>query len=180
MRHYQLKSPWPAEPAGERQAARPAAARHVARDYQADGGWKPLTRRQKWRLCELALRAARAMGEPVSGLAHAEWRRDEARRSAGCRISEGCQRDYSALKAHFLNLAGEPDAAFGELMQADGNTRRVALWNLTKALGERGLPAAYAEAICRRQYKCGLAQASAPQLWRLLYTVKNRREKRST
>lgn len=167
MRHYQLR---PTADAG--------CCHHVARDYQADGGWKPLSRRQKWRLSELALQAARAMGEPVHGLAHAEWRHQEARRAAGVRISEACQRDYTALKAHFLNLAGEPEAAFSELMQADDNPRRVALWNLTRALSERGLPAAYAEAICRRQYKCSLAQAAAPQLWRLLYTVKNRRAKR--
>lgn len=170
-------------PAGCTPVARPTAGcrrhdgRRVARDYQADAGWKPLSGKQKWRLAELARAAAKATGAPVGGRAHAEWRHAEARRVCGLRISEASQRDFVPLRAHFLNLAGEPGEAFGALMKEGGNARRVALWNLHKMLAERGLPPAYAEAICARQYKCALADASAPQLWRLVFTVKNRRGK---
>ena len=39
---------------------------------------------------------------------------------------------------------------------------------------EAGLPESYAAAICRRQYRCALSEASDKQVWCLVYTVRNR------
>jgi hypothetical protein len=44
---------------------------------------------------------------------------------------------------------------------------------------ERGLKFPdYPGAICRAQNKCGLGGATEKQLWRLVYTVRNRKKKK--
>lgn len=103
------------------------------------------------------------------------WRREQAIRACGLRISEASQRHFAALRAHFLDLAGAHAAAFETLVRDEDNPRRIALHALAKACDQRGLPLAYPAAICRRQYRCDLDHATAPQLWRLTFTIRNRR-----
>jgi len=134
--------------------------------------WHPLTREQKARLSILARAAFAKSG---SGDANV-WRREVAIRACGRRISEAVQRDYLTLKATFQDLAGESGRALETLLRSESEPQRVALYRLTQECGKRGLQLAYPEAICRRQYHCGLSQASPKQLWNLLYTVRNRRE----
>lgn len=154
--------------------ARPAPPARVPRDYAPDGGGNPLTRGQKARLCILAKRAADRAGLPESGPEHDAWRAEEAVDCCGRRISAALQRHWPALHARFADLAGDVATAFKTLVAESGNPRRVALWKLRKALEEAGLDESYAAKICRDQYKCRPDEATAPQLWRLVFTVKNR------
>lgn len=142
-------------------------------DYQPDAHGR-LSLYQKRRLVLLARRAFNKQGRP--GGDFDTWRREIALRACGLRISEADQRDWAALKAAYLDAAGDSGRAFETLMREDDNKRRIAMHKLVRACTERGLPLAYPEAICRRQYRCCLGEASAPQLWRLVFTVKNRRK----
>jgi len=83
---------------------------------------------------------------------------------------------YARVLAHFQQKAGEGEAASHTLARDADNPRRIARYKLGRALAERGLAEEYAATICRRQYRCELDQASAGQLWRLLYTIRNRRQ----
>jgi hypothetical protein len=129
---------------------------------------------QKRRLVMLARRAWEKRGKP--GESFDAWRVGVAVRACGLRIREAMQRDWGSLKAAFEDELGESGRAFETLMRDEDNKRRIALHKLTQACGERGLPLAYPEAICRRQYRCGLHEATVAQVWRLFFTVKNRRK----
>lgn len=123
----------------------------------------------------------------------AAWRHVEQGKVMGSlrqSLREATQRDYPALRAHFLRLRGagledKGETAAAETCEAaadrwtaraatDG-TRR-AFFILRAALEERGLAESYAAAICRTQYRCPLSMASEKQLWRLVFTIKNRRK----
>lgn len=88
------------------------------------------------------------------------------------------QRDYKAVEAHFLALLGRKEEAQRSLARAGTEPKRQAEAVLRENLDKFALPMAYAEAICRRQNKCSLAEASAKQVWRLVYTIRNRGGKR--
>lgn len=106
------------------------------------------------------------------------WRRDQLERVCGARSFRDCGHDdYSLLMAHFHHLAGETDASARQFARATAEGRRRALFLLERECGRRGVDwPEYPGAICRRQYKCPLAEASERQLWRLLYTVRSRRD----
>jgi hypothetical protein len=87
--------------------------------------------------------------------------------------SEG---DFERLRAHFLALSGFPVQAARALVRHATEPGRIALWTLRQALAERGLLESYAAAICRRQFRCELLEASDRQLWFLIFTVRNRRK----
>lgn len=159
MRVYQLK------PIGD--------AKHRGDAECPDAGWKPLTRNQKTRLVLLAKRGWAAAGEPGE---FDPWRQDVAVQACGRRISEASQKHWADLKAEFQSRAGDEAGAFETQLREGDNKRRIAMHKLTEALAQKGLPGAYAAAICRTQYKCPLEEASAGQLWRLFYTVKNRKK----
>lgn len=156
------------------------AARRRPTDYAPDIAQRPLSRKQKARLCILARQAAEQLGAPQTGPAHHQWRHDQAIAACGHRISAARQAHWADLHAWFVDRAGRADAAFTTLMRADDNPRRIAMHKLREALTQRGLAEAYAAAICQRQNKCPLHDASAPQLWRLLFTVRNRRKPQRT
>lgn len=149
--------------------------KYVVRDsnYAPDRSQEPLTREQKASLSVLARRAWRRLGR---GEKEDAWRQAQAIKAVGHRISEGRQRDFLPLRAHFLDLAGHSGTALDTLMAAESEPHRIAMFKLGQACSERGLPLAYPEAICRRQYRCSLAEASSSQIWRLIFTVRNRRQ----
>lgn len=148
--------------------------RRVPGDYAPEAGSGPLTLRQKRRLVLLAKQAWLKRGQPGD---FDTWRRTVAERACGLRISRALQRDWARLKAAFLDEMGESGAALDTLLRDQDNARRIALHKLWQACTARGLPMAYPDVICRRQYHCPLGEATAPQLWRLVFTVKNRRKK---
>ena len=112
------------------------------------------------------------------------WRHEETHRLIGITsLTQANQTHYADLLTHFQALAGETSRAFNTAMRGSDNPRRVARWKLNEALREGELRQAYAAAICWRQYRCALAEATEAQLWRLVYTIKNRvnaRKKKGT
>lgn len=90
------------------------------------------------------------------------------------------QNDYGAVKGHFLALLGREGAAMKAIVNGAGNGKRTAEIKLLEALREGGFHLGYAEAICRKQFHCTVADASAAQTWKLFYTVRNRGRKRNS
>jgi len=105
------------------------------------------------------------------------WRHVEQGNAVGIQSLCACtQAHYGRLVAHFQALGGNAAAATRTLARDTDNDRRIARYKLDQALHERGLREEYAAAICRRQYRCGLADANSQQVWRLVYTIRNRRK----
>lgn len=108
----------------------------------------------------------------------AAWRHVEQGKACGRQSLRLCnQDDFLRLRAHFRALLGHGGAAVSDLLRHQEEPRIRARWKLQRALEERGLEESYAAAICRRQFKCALADASEKQLWNLYFTVTNRRQK---
>ena len=150
--------------------------RQVGSDYSPEGEWNPLSNEQKARLSLLAKRAARLQYLPESGKEHDAWRQERSLALAKVRISEARQRHWNDLHAVWQDLAGEPDKAFNTLMRADGNPRRVAKFKLDQELKARGLADKYAATICFSMFKVSLADASAKQLWKVLFTIRSHKK----
>ncbi len=141
-----------------------------------------LTRVQKARLCVLSRQAFEAVNHraPANTAEADQFRHEQVTRAVGADGLRLCrQDDYKALEAFFLDLAGESGQALTAHMEHATEPARVALETLRAECEERGISLNYAEAICRKQYKCELADADANQLWRLTFTVKNRRRNRA-
>ena len=103
------------------------------------------------------------------------WRHVETRKAVGIEsLCECTQAHYARALAHFQRLAGQESVAQHTEAKDQDNPRRIALWKLNDALRQRDLAREYAAKICRAQYRCGLDEASAGQLWRLIYTIRNR------
>ena len=151
-----------------------SSARRAADAACPDASWKRLSRTQKMNLSILAAQAYAY--QRVSGVPVDQWRREEAIRACGVRISEATQAHWADLKSAFQVLAGSPEKAFNTQLRAGDNKRRIAMNKLTAACKERGLPLGYPAAVCLTQFKCRLEEASAKQLWCLFYTVRNRRK----
>lgn len=147
----------------------------------------PLSKLQKRELSQLSDRAfeavataARERGEdpPMDWKARAEFRHAEVAKAvskAGLRCCS--QADYASVKAHFLHLAGRDGEAMTWHMRAQTEPRRQAetvLFREVQAAAAAGITPKYVEAICCTQYRCCIAEASANQLWKLVYTVRNR------
>ncbi len=177
------RQPAPPAPAAPSPTSRDGAAtepRIPDAAVQARGG---LSNDQKANLSILARRAYDRHREV--GLADGsfdEWRHAECRAASGGRIGgfrEAMQRDYRLLRGHFANLAGDgataiQDAIHGDSDEADRGQARAILRRECRRRGH-AFPE-YPASICRTQYKCGLDEASAKQLWSLIYTVRNRKK----
>jgi len=145
-----------------------------------------LTSKQKARVCMLARKGwelwASAdwegglnVGVSDSALFRA-WRTQAQREACGQMSLRMChQEDFPKLMAHFSRLAGDEKQEqywMGKLVM--DNTSRV-LFTLKRNCEEFGLNyPEYPNAICLRQYKCGLRAATEKQLWSLVYTIRNR------
>jgi len=123
----------------------------------------------------------------------AAWRHVEQGKVMGAMrqsLREATQRDYALLRAHFLRLRAEGLATQGDQARADAVEHTADQWSvraatdgtrrarylLRQALRDRDLREDYAAAICRTQNKCSLDDASEKQLWRLIFTIRNRRK----
>lgn len=151
----------------------PATNNNAAGLAAAGGERSPLSRFQKMLLAKAARRAWLARGSPAPG--EAAWRREQALRTAGVRISQARQSDYANLRACFLDAQKRHAAAFNVLVTEPQNKVRIARWKLLKECVQRRLPLSYPEAICRRQFRRPLDEATAKQLWCLIFTIRNRR-----
>jgi hypothetical protein len=140
---------------------------------------KPLSKLQKATLSQWAKKGyTRAKDLDLTDESESDWRGREAIAACGRRVSEATNGDYLLLLAHFQNLSGDSGRAFSSVMRAEGDPKRQAMHKLTTELAKADLDQSYAEKICLDTYKCTLAQASAKQLWQLMYTVRNRAPKK--
>lgn len=141
----------------------------------------PLTIPQKSYLARLARRAfsrARALalgrGEVWAADPNA-WRHAEVAAASGKLGLRCCsQDDFCAVEAHFLELLGQSGAAFNAHVRAATESRRQAEAVLVRECAAGGFALDYAAAICRRQFKCSIFDASEKQLRCLIFTIRNR------
>jgi hypothetical protein len=103
-----------------------------------------------------------------------DWRVEECRKACGARLSEAQQKDFSAIKSHFANIAGQSGKAFDSAMRSGTEKERIAHAVLKKDCAKAGVELSYASHICWAQFKCKLEDATAKQLWCLVFTVRNR------
>jgi hypothetical protein len=144
--------------------------------YPSPGG--PLSREQKARICIMAREAFQITTDDAD---FTDWRRDQQLRACGKEsLKEAVQSDYLPLRAHFENLLGKSDRALETHLRAAQEPQRIAMMKLRAACDDAGLDLAYPSKICRQQYKCELDEANANQLWRLVFTVRNRKKKKAT
>jgi hypothetical protein len=141
----------------------------------------PLSKIQKRYLCQIARRAlnqvralARVRGEAFD-VKEEDWRHEEVIVACGKHGLRCCsQDDYKTVEAHFLDRLGAHGAAFNAQVRAATEKRRQAEAVLVRELEKAGLHLNYANAICQRQYRCTIFDATERQLWNLVYTVRNR------
>lgn len=137
----------------------------------------PLKRGQVTALVILAKQAWTSLRQVRDDVPDFEtWRQAEAVKACGHRISFALVKHFSALKRHFANIAGDSGKAFNSAMREGTEDKRIAMAKLAEACQERGLEMSYPAAICRRQFKRSLEDASAKQTWCLVFTVRNRRK----
>jgi hypothetical protein len=142
----------------------------------------PLSKKQKARLAMLSDRAFARLGggsgDCATALAREQFRHAQVA-SAVSKLGLRCcsQTDYKLVEAHFLFLLGEDGASLNAHLRGLTNPDRVAAWKLQQAIADAadaGITRDYVAAICRRQYRCALADCTARQCWSLLFTVRNR------
>lgn len=142
----------------------------------------PFSNEQKASICILARTAADSMGLSFVSTAHfREWRQEQQFKAVGKQsLTECVQDDFLPVKAHFLNLAGKSVPAMNAHLEHQTEPERIAMHKLAEALAVIGKPMAYAAAICRNQNKCELSEANSKQIWRLVFTIKNRGPKKAS
>jgi hypothetical protein len=149
--------------------------------FRPPGQSTPLSRGEKAYLARLAkdawaqLDRAGAIDQPES-----EWRRDQAIAAIGKRISEAVRGDFAALKTHFLAMAGKTRRAFDTAL-ADttaAQSRATALYHLKAELTKHQLDSSYAAAILADKYKTTTNDATAKQLWTIVYDVRRNMRRR--
>jgi hypothetical protein len=146
----------------------------------------PLSHKQKRYLSQLSDRAfARSADIPV-GPNHADknvsatdqrtlYRHTQVALACGKAGLRCCsQDDYKLVEAHFLALLGETVKAFNAGVRAATEPRRQAEAVLVRECERFGLRLSYAAAICRSVFKCSLEDASPNQLFKVMYTIRNR------
>ena len=150
--------------------------------YPSVGG--PLERNDKARICILA---REAFDKADTDLDFETWRRHEQflavtganpllDRTSRLSLRDCTKRDLLKLVAHFQNLAGEPGRAVNTHLRAVVQDNALAMRKLEMECAARGIKISYPAKICAKQYKCALEEASPNQLWRLVFTVRNRRK----
>lgn len=148
-----------------------------------------LTNPQKATICQLAHEAWEARpdirepliecnGATMSKTAIFEaWRHVEQGKAVGRQSLTKCtsEHDFLRLCAHFrAMIPGQEGRAVRTLARHEAEPRLVAMHKLRQACSAAGLELGYAAAICRTQNRCSLDEASEKQLWRLVFTIKNR------
>ena len=141
----------------------------------------PLSNEQKANLCIVARKAfdylleAGKLGESAT---LEEFRHEVQLKTVGKESLTNCtQDDYAPLMAAFYHLAGEDGLAMKWILRGQTNPKRIALAKLGEACVEAGVKYPdYPSAICRHRYKCALEDLKPNQIWKIFYTVRNRRD----
>jgi hypothetical protein len=155
---------------------------------------KPLSRKQKAVICDLANQAFAAQEKwgqvsVPTGVSRSrvieEWRRVKQIETVGLSSLTACdQRHFNSLVTVFAHLAGRSADAFRSSMREDApgqpageaESRRQALWQLQRNCA--AFDYAYPEwplAIARDKFRVhALDELSPKQLWQIVYTVRTR------
>lgn len=141
-----------------------------------------LTPAQVTKLAILSKRAyeqEKALGLLADGVTFDAWRHAECQAAAGVPGLTGAnQATYRTLRAHFAKIAGDDADAFRDHIGAGSDAAQgtdLATHHLKKNCEKFDLAyPAYPAAICRSQFKCSLGDATAKQLWKLIYTIRTR------
>jgi hypothetical protein len=108
-----------------------------------------------------------------------EWRHAQVRMAVGKEGLRCCsQMDYKRVEAHFQHLLGNDGAALNAHMRAESEPRRQAEAVLIEACKRKGLHLNYAAALCQRIHHVNLFEAPANVLWKLVYTINNRKARK--
>ncbi len=179
-----------------------STARPYAPEKAAAGASSlPLSKEQKRVLCQWAAQAWRLAGMPyfadqddlpaalrlTKTQALEVWRHEEQLTACGKRHLTACtQRDYLALRGHWMALLGRYSAAARDVIEHSTGERQVALRKLgheieaAKDVIENG--AAYVAAIARARYRSKPEDLSAKKIWVLIFDLRRnagrRRKKR--
>lgn len=145
----------------------------------AEASRKPAGRAEIQRLAVFARAAWEDCGAQAAGVPFDDWRHDQvslATGGAATGLRDLRRGDWRKVAAHFLTLSGKFRPAFRVAKRVGQEDRDEALYKLREACDEAGVMYPdYPAAICRTACKCELDAATAKQLWRLFYTVRNRR-----
>lgn len=137
-----------------------------------------LARRAQYRLAAMARGRGEVMGAVLDFTKEGmdAWRQKEVGKACGKLGLRCCsQEDYKAVEAHFLHLIGEDGRAMQALVRSATEPVRQAQAVLVRELARFGLRQGYAEAICRRQFRCQVQDLTdESKVWNLVYTIRNR------
>lgn len=154
-------------------AAKAAEGDAVAPRHQATG---LISKTERQHLGRLGRQAWDKCGAKGAGIDCDEWRHEQVAIASEGRatcLHDLRRGDYRDVLKHFLVIAGDSARAF-RVAQRSGQgaaDRDLALYKLREACerGELAFPD-YPEAICRRQFRCGLDDLETGKLWFLFYT----------
>lgn len=108
-----------------------------------------------------------------------QWRHEQVMAAVGKPGLRCCdQNDYCALMAHTCTLIGDEGDALNWHLRGHDEPLRQARAILKRELATASLSPNYAEAICKNEYGCPVGDANKTQLWRLIYTIRNRAKSR--
>lgn len=154
-------------PAPVPQAPAPVPARGLAR---------PLDRRAKWHLSQIAEAAydhLKAAGQITPGETLEAFRHRISLEACGRRISQATLADRMPIQAAFLALKEDTRGAASAIAKAATSEQAVALYKLRENLRARRLTEEYAASIAWRFYKLRLADCTPRQIWTVIFTIRN-------
>lgn len=156
-------------------AAQPATEQAAPEDLK--GTSKPLDNRAKWQLSDLAAKTYQHLsqaGQIPAGEKLEAFRQRVSLEACGRRISHATHGDRMLIQAAFLRLRGAVHQAARAVAKAATTPLDIARHKLWETVHQLNLTPAYAESICRRFYRCEVAELRSPkQVWTILYTVRN-------
>lgn len=134
----------------------------------------PLSNEQKAALCILARSAYDLQFSPED---LQSWRHSQQLLACGkSSLCDCTQADFLLIKAHLQRLAGEEGEALRTENRHSVQDVKLAMFKLRATCAERGVNLGYARTICRSVCKCELDAASHKQIWRIIFTIRNRRK----
>jgi LmbE family N-acetylglucosaminyl deacetylase len=139
-----------------------------------------LTTGQKQHLAILAREAYAAAPQSArDAMDLNDYRRREVAKACG-KMGLRCatQLDYKNIEAHLLHLLGRDAQALKSYVKAQTEPRRQAMVILQRECNKAGLHISYAQKIARnKNHGLGLDDLNETALWKIIYTVRNRRPK---
>lgn len=143
----------------------------------------PLNNEQKAVICILAREAYDKIG-CLAGEKYTEWRHEQQQIACGkLSLCTATQKDYRALRGHFLALLGRTRAAFKDFVAAEAGDTGFAMAKLKHEIknasdviqnGED-----YVRKIARSRFKTmDLKSLGSKQIWNLIFDIRRNAQRR--